>query len=187
MQTQPTLSSTAQVLHNLGLAAGFGGQLYGQLALHPAIKEVSSEAERGKVLNAAWYNYRPVNLATLGVTALTWVAGRSMLSGREVSKETRKLTVAKDVLMGITVASSIFNSIAGGILARQRENGAVPVYSGNEPSASTPEKAAKLQKALGIVGAIGTLSCAGVIGLTSWLNMQAAHSTRWSAISRFLP
>ncbi|MBC7794228.1 MAG: hypothetical protein H7Z43_11020, partial [Clostridia bacterium] len=49
-----TLTGTALTLHNLGVAAGFGGSLYGQMALHPALADVQDKAERGKILRKAW-------------------------------------------------------------------------------------------------------------------------------------
>ncbi|MBC7052135.1 hypothetical protein G6O46_24305, partial [Salmonella enterica subsp. enterica serovar Enteritidis] len=52
-----TLSTTAWVLHELGLAAGFGSNLFGQLALNPAIAEIQSKRERGKVTHVAWDRY----------------------------------------------------------------------------------------------------------------------------------
>ena len=51
------LSTAAWVGHNLGLAAWFGGTLFGKLALNPSVRAISSREERGKVLNAAWNRY----------------------------------------------------------------------------------------------------------------------------------
>ena len=47
-----TLSTTAWVAHNLGLAACFGGLLFGKTALNPSLSAIASEADRGKILNA---------------------------------------------------------------------------------------------------------------------------------------
>src|SRR4051794_39401440 len=55
--TMATASTTAWVLHDLGLAAGFGGTLFGKMALNPAVKEVRSREERGKVLDRAWRGF----------------------------------------------------------------------------------------------------------------------------------
>ena len=43
-----TLSTTAWVLHETGLAAGFGGNLFGQIALNPAVAEIQSNASTAK-------------------------------------------------------------------------------------------------------------------------------------------
>ena len=62
-----TLSTTAWVLHELGLAAGFGGNLFGQIALNPAVAEIQSKRERGKVTHVAWDRYKVVNGASLAL------------------------------------------------------------------------------------------------------------------------
>jgi len=48
------LSQLGRAAHDLGLAGLLGGNLYGRLALHPGVTEISDAAERGKVVNAAW-------------------------------------------------------------------------------------------------------------------------------------
>lgn len=76
-----TLSTTAWVLHDLGLAAGFGGNLFGQVALHPAVRSIESKRERGKVTHVAWDRYKVVNAVALAAMATTWGIGRSVVSG----------------------------------------------------------------------------------------------------------
>jgi hypothetical protein len=58
-----TLSTAAWVAHNLGLAACFGGLLFGKVALNPSLSAIESEAERGKVLNTTWNRYNAINVA----------------------------------------------------------------------------------------------------------------------------
>jgi hypothetical protein len=43
------LSTAAWVAHNLGLAACFGGLLFGKTALNPSLNAIDSQADRGKV------------------------------------------------------------------------------------------------------------------------------------------
>ncbi len=40
--------------HDIGLAGLMGGNLFGRIALHPAVTEISDPRERGKVVNTAW-------------------------------------------------------------------------------------------------------------------------------------
>jgi len=100
-----TLSTTAWVLHELGLAAGFGGNLFGQIALNPAVQTIQSKRERGKVTHVAWDRYKAVNGVSLLVMAGTWFAGRALLSGREVGETSRALTLSKDILVAGALAS----------------------------------------------------------------------------------
>ncbi|MDY7226344.1 hypothetical protein [Hyalangium rubrum] len=183
----PVLSSTGLVLHNLGLAAGFGGSLFGKIALNPAVKVISSKEERGQVTNLAWNGYNIVNAISVGTSALTWLIGRWKLSGREIDDTTRGLVIAKDVLLGATVALGAANIASGIYLANQAPEGRVPAETGNMPTAETPENAAKTMKALDILGMINLVCMAGVIGVTALLNMKAGSSSKWALVTKFLP
>lgn len=183
----PALTSGALVLHNLGLAAGFGGTLFGKFALNPAVKAISSVTERGAVANRAWNGYNFVNAAAVGTAAVTWLAGRLALSGRSIDKASRQLVWVKDVLMAASVTLGAANIAAGAALAAQAPGGAVPMASGNEPTTTTPKKAAVLQKFVSVLGVVNLGCIAGVIGVTALLNMKAGTSTRWAAVSRLLP
>ena len=46
-----TLSTAAWVAHNLGIAASFGGRLFGKTALNPSLSAIASEAACGKTRN----------------------------------------------------------------------------------------------------------------------------------------
>ncbi|ADO76037.1 hypothetical protein [Stigmatella aurantiaca] len=183
----PVLSSTGLVLHNLGLAAGFGGSLFGKIALNPAVKVISSTEERGQVTNLAWNGFNIVNAVSVGTAALTWLFGRSKLSGREIDATTRGLVIAKDVLLGATVALGAANIASGAYLATQAPDARVPVETGNTPTVDTPENAAKAMKAIDVMSIINLACMAGVIGVTALLNMRAGASSKWSLVSRFLP
>jgi hypothetical protein len=47
------LSKVSRAAHDIGLAGLPGGNLFGRLAMHPSVTEISDQAERGKVVNAA--------------------------------------------------------------------------------------------------------------------------------------
>ena len=47
-------SKIGRALQAIGMAGLLGGNLFGRLALHPAVTEIEDETERGKVVNAAW-------------------------------------------------------------------------------------------------------------------------------------
>ena len=59
------LSQAGRAAHDLGLAGLLGGNLFGRLALHPSVTEISDQEERGKVVNAAWKRYGTVNSLSL--------------------------------------------------------------------------------------------------------------------------
>lgn len=79
------------------------------------------------------------------------------------------------------------NIVSGAYLARQAPEGRVPVERGATPTEETPEKAARTMKASDIMGMINLVCMAGVIGVTALLNMKAGTSSKWAAVTRFLP
>src|SRR3954447_26323911 len=70
------LSQVGRAAHDIGLAGLLGGNLFGRLALHPSVTEISDPAERGKVVNAAWRRYGTVNTLSLLAVTTGWVGAR---------------------------------------------------------------------------------------------------------------
>jgi hypothetical protein len=182
-----TLSTSAWVLHDLGLAAGFGGPLFGKLALQRAVRDIHDESERGKVLSDAWKRYNFVNIVSLGVAAGTWMLGRAVISGRSIDKETRNLVLAKDILLGATLVTGAAGMLSGPPMHREAREGALPLLEELEPSPRTPRKAAILHRFVRVMGPLNIALTAGVIGITTVLAMKSGRSTKWSALSRLLP
>ncbi len=85
------LSQLGRAAHDLGLAGMLGGTLFGRLALHLAVSEVSDPRERGKVVNAAWRRYGAVNGAGLMavVAALNQESFRRPAARRRLPARTR--------------------------------------------------------------------------------------------------
>ncbi|MDB4958545.1 MAG: hypothetical protein JWO36_6114 [Myxococcales bacterium] len=178
------LSAAAWVLHDVGLATAIGGTLFGREALQPAIHEIKDPAVRGKVADIAWRRFSWMNLAGHVAVAATWFFGRSMLSGREVSKTSRNLTLAKDALVIASLATGITSMILGRVLGSRMTN--------HEQTATTsaaeqrPDER-KLQRAVGAVGLANLAANIGVAGVTGVLSMEASESPKFSIVSRFLP
>jgi hypothetical protein len=181
------LSTAAWVAHNLGLAACFGGQLFGKLAFNPELDTLSSKGERGKMLNAAWNRYNAVNAASLGTAAATWFFGRAGISGRAIDEDARNLVLAKDALFVASALTGLASIISGLRLTRQAPEGATPIQTGTEPAPETPEEAAGLLRTVNVLGNVSLGLIGSIIAITTILSQKAGQSTRWSALSRFLP
>jgi hypothetical protein len=159
MMVSDTVQDAAQVAHDVGLAAWLGGAMFGKFAHNPSLRLISSAAERGQVANAAWNGYNLVNALGLGSASVAYVAARltelqrSNLSGREEA-----LVTGMDALMGVAVSSGIANFALGLALARQAPEGAVPVETGTVPAPQTPPRAARIQRAIGVLGTVNIAS-----------------------------
>jgi hypothetical protein len=182
-----TLSTTAWVLHDLGLAAGFGGNLFGQIALNPAMKAIQSKTERGKATHVAWDKYKTVNIAALTAMAGTWLIGRTLLSGWEVGgRESRNLTQLKDGLVAGAVVTGVGAAVSGFMLDAALKRGH-PIESGDQPSAETPRRTARLQHVVRFFGTTNLVLQASVLAVTVVLAMKSGKSHSWAFASRLLP
>jgi hypothetical protein len=186
-----TLSTTAWVLHDLGLATSVGGAVFGKAGLHRGLDETLNENGRGEIVQQAWKNFTPINLLSHLAVGATWLVGRSALSGREISRSTHRLVIAKDALTGIYLATGLASTAAGYAVSELRKGGDSSVTSIAEGvgvnDGNTAELSRKLQRVSAVLGTTNLLAGAALLGLTAVLAMQAGRSTKWSLVSRFLP
>jgi uncharacterized membrane protein len=174
------LSSAAWIAHDVGLATAIGGTLFGREALHPALREgIDDQQERDRIADAAWRKFSWVNLVAHGAMAATWFAGRAMLSGREVTRVSRPLTVAKDALIGASLLTGVASVVIGRMLGRRVQR--------QQASLEEREKVETLRRAVGAVGLVNMAANIGILGVTTALSMQAAKSQKFGIVSRFLP
>ncbi len=181
------LSTLGWVAHNLGLGACLGGLMFGKLAFNPNLEVLSDRSDRGKLLNTTWNRYNAVNAASLGTAAATWFVGRAGISGDVIDDEARGWVLAKDVLFIASALSGLASIIAGRRLTSQAPEGAVPIETGTEPAAETPEEAAGLLRTVNQLGNLNIVLIAAIIAVTTILSQKAGQSTKWSVASRFLP
>lgn len=170
------LSSAAWVAHEIALATAIGGTMFGRVALQPALREVGSDRVRTEIEDTAWRRFSWMNLAAHAVVASTWFIGRSMLSGREVSRRSRRLTRAKDYLIIASLVTGVANAIAGRKLGMMER--------GRAPGDRQTDRLRKVVSALGMTNLIANTS---VISLTTVLAMEASRSLPFSYRSRKLP
>src|SRR3954470_18110346 len=108
------LSKLGRAAHDVGTAGLLGGNLYGRLALHPSVTEISDPAERGKVVNAAWRRYGTVNSISLAAVAVGWLGARAdEAAPRNLGTREKRLAVARDVLLGAVTVSGLATALEG--------------------------------------------------------------------------
>lgn len=141
-----TRNTVAHSLHDLGLAAWFGGSLMGAIGLNGAAADVRDPYERTKVAQAGWGRWTPVNLAAIGAhlaggAALT-VGNRHRIVGQ------KGVLVTSAVKTGLTVGAlgvTAYSRVLGEHVMRA---GDVPSSGGTEPTAGTPQEVATAQRRL---------------------------------------
>ncbi len=159
--------------HELGIASLLGGNLFGRVALHPAVRHISDPAERGEVVNAAWRRYGTVN--SLGLAAVTagWVGARNdgaadaALTGRE-----RVLARVKDGLVGTVLVTGLASALEGVRFARQAPSGGVPLTDGATPSPAASPQAARMKRTLNVLGAVTLAAEAALVAVDAALDQE---------------
>lgn len=144
-----TLSAAGRAAHDVGLSALLGGNLFGRVAMHPALARVSDERERGEVLNAAWRRYGTVNALGLAAIVANWAGARATeTSDRYLTDRERSLARAKDIAVGVVAITGVAAAIEGVRFSKDAPGGAVPLADGSTPTAATPPAAARRKRVL---------------------------------------
>jgi hypothetical protein len=139
-------NTVARTLHDLGLAAWFGGSLMGAAGLNGAASVVDDPAQRLRVANTGWARWTPLNLA--GIAA--HLAGGAVLTGANKGRLAGQEGVAatSTVKTALTVAALGTTAYARVLGKRLERAGDVPVEGGTTPNATTPEDVARAQRRL---------------------------------------
>lgn len=170
------LAYLARVGHDLGAAGLLGGSLFGRFALHPAVGAISSKAERGMVVNAAWRRYGVINGLSLAAVVAGWASARAtearpaLLSERE-----ERLAKAKDGLLVAVALSGIATAATGIRFSKSAPGGAVPLEDGDTPAYETTREGARLKRRLNRLGTITTAAEVGFVAVNGALS-QESHS-----------
>ena len=135
-------------MHDLGLAAWFGGGLMGAIGVNGAANDVKDREERAHVASAGWARWSPVNAAAIGMHAVGGL-GLILANRKRVAKQSGvgANTAVKAALTGLAVASTVYSGVKGKVVA---EAGYVPAEGGVLPNADTPKEVASAQQQLRI-------------------------------------
>ncbi len=170
-------STRVRSLHKMGLGINLGGTLFGLVALNPSVARIGDRRERGRVLNEAWMRFQTIGTLAMGITVATWRLGGL----KEVESDIdTTLAGIKNVLLGGALLTSVASAIAGRRIARQAPEGATPVESGAEPAPETSEEAARSQRMSAFLGAATVALVAGVLGMSSALEVRAVQKSQGS-------
>jgi hypothetical protein len=157
-------NTLARSLHDVGLAAWFGGSLMGAVGLNGAAAVVDQPEQRLRVANTGWARWTPVNLAGI---AAHLAGGAVLLAGNKGRLTTQRgvagATVAKTALTGLALGATAYARALG---QRLMQAGDAPVEGGTTPSDETPRDLAGAQRQLtalqwaipGLTGAVLVLN-----------------------------
>ncbi len=139
-------NTISRALHDVGLAAWFGGTLGNAVALNPAAAEAGDASSTGQVANTGWDRWTPVNGAAIAVHLIGSVG---QLAGNR-SRLTAQAGVAPMALVktGLTAAALGATAYSRTLGLKVSAHHSTPAQSGTTPDPSTPDDVAAAQKQL---------------------------------------
>lgn len=179
----PEQSTTSRSLHDLGLAAWFGGSLMGAVGLNGATAVVASPLEAGRVANAGWARWTPVNAAAIAAHVIGGLGLVGANKGRLAVQ--RGAPTVNAVKAGLTVAAlgaTAYSGVLQKTLRDAEEGSGLPVETGTEPIAQTPPKAADAQGRLRVLQWL----IPALTGALLVVNAKAGEQQRPAAVARGL-
>jgi hypothetical protein len=150
-------NTIARSMHDLGLAAWFGGSLMGAVGLNGASQDVSDPTDRARVANSGWGRWTPVNAAAIGAHVLgslqlTRANKGRIATQRGVGSAAALKTGLTAAALGATAYSRVLGQKVMEAEARESQTtlGAdgLPVADATTPTESTPSDAAGAQTQL---------------------------------------
>jgi hypothetical protein len=170
-------NTVARSLHDLGLAAWFGGSLMGAVGLNGAAAAVDPAERRLRVANAGWARWTPVNLAGIAAHlaggSMLLVANKGRLAGQ---RGVATATIAKTALTGLALAATGYSRALGAKLQRV---GDAPVEGGTTPTEESPDQVARVQRQLNVLQWV----IPGLTGATLVLNAKMGEQQRPATVA----
>ena len=173
-------------LHDLGLAAWFGGTLANAVALNPAAGKAGDDSASGRVANTGWDRWTPVNAAAIGLHLAGSVDQLVGNKGRIGAQEgVATMAVAKTALTAAALAATGYSRVLGRRVSAQKD---VPVDAGDNPSFQTPEDVAAAQRQLKVLQWVVPLLTGALVVVSSLAGeQQRASEVQKGLVRRLVP
>ena len=167
------VSQIGRAASQVGMAGLLGGTLFGRLALHPAVTEISDRAERGKVINVAWRRYGAINSLSLLAVVGGWLGARAdEARDANLSERERRLARAKDVIVGACAVTGLATMVEGIRFSRMAPDGAVPLADGDHTAPEATGDQARSKRRLNNLGRASLLADLGLVVVEGALSQE---------------
>jgi hypothetical protein len=131
-------------LHDIGLAAWFGGSLMGAVGLNRAAAAAKDTTERSHLASVGWAKWTPWNTAAIGAHL---VGAYGLLQANKERVATQRgvgvNTAAKTALLGASLAVTAYARVLG---KKVEKSSPTPAEGPTDPDAATPADTAKAMK-----------------------------------------
>ncbi|MDJ0337915.1 hypothetical protein [Cryobacterium sp. PH31-O1] len=131
-------------LHDLGLAAWFGGSLMGAVGLNGATAQAASPQDRLRLSSLGWAKWAPVQLAALlahGIGGIGLIgANKTRLAAQQ---ESRTNTTWKTIVTVLAGATTAYSGILGRTIKNHQDE---PTHGVTEPADGASDLLASTQR-----------------------------------------
>lgn len=140
----PHRNTLVRSMHDLGLAAWFGGTLMGAVGLNGGASTASSPQERLAISSRGWAKWAPVQLAAIAVHG---VGGLGLIAGNKVrlvgQQESRRNTGIKIAVTALAGATTLVSGLVGKRISDHASEGGEGV---TEPAAGASDDLRSAQR-----------------------------------------
>lgn len=173
-------------LHDVGLAAWFGGTLANAVTLNPASSSAGNPRDVGAVANEGWDRWTPVNAAAIGVH-LVGAAGLVKHDFGRMKTQAGVPTMAW-VKTGLTLLALGVTGYSRMLGSKVSQHGAVPASDGTTPALTTPPDVAAAQKQLKALQWIVPATTGALVAVGAYASEQyRPEEVAKGALRRVLP
>ncbi|MEP6852072.1 MAG: hypothetical protein ABJA87_05370 [bacterium] len=169
-------NTVSRSLHDVGLAAWFGGTLANAVALNPAAKEAGSDSSTGAVVNAGWDRWTPVNAAAIGAHlagSVGQLLGNQERIGRQ--KGVGAMSAVKTGLTAVALGATAYARVEGRRVSKYSD---VPVEDATTPNWRTPSSVAQAQQRLTALQWVIPAVTGVLVVISSFAGEQQRAATR---------
>lgn len=169
-RTSSSSNSVARTVHDLGLAAWFGGTLMGAVGVNRAAAGVAKNTTSTKVAGAGWSAWTPLNLAAIGAylgggAVLTVANRRRMVAQQGVG-------TASALKVGLTVVALGSTAYARYLGQKVIDAPGELAEDGTTPTERTDDDVARAQRQLAVLQWVIPASTAGLIATSAVMGEQ---------------
>lgn len=163
-------TTVARSLHDLGLAAWFGGSLMGAVGVNRSAAGVARTKDTTHVAGAGWSAWTPVNLAAIGAYLIGATGLTYANSGRLVAQKGVASTgIAKAALTAGALAATGYSRLLGQRVIDAEES---PAEDGTTPTEGAAPEVAAAQRQLSVLQWVIPATTGGLIALTALMGEQ---------------
>jgi hypothetical protein len=181
-----TTNGLSRSLHDVGLAAWFGGTLANAVGLNPAAAQAATAGDTGAVANVGWDRWTPVNAAAIGAHLAGGLAQLVGNSGRlGAQRGVGRMALLKT---GLTVAALGVTAYSRALGHRVSADTHVPAESGTRPATSTSGDVAAAQRQLRTLQWVVPVLTGALVVLSSYAGvLQRPTSVLQGIVDRVTP